>query len=92
MHGWTSEKVFPGVRGAHLSSTREEKKEGRQKHGCALCGQTVQGSFSAVSAPIFATKYSFWSVFRDPQDCHTFAPLEIQIDNKSFKVHHFSEI
>ena len=40
--------------------------------------QTLEGSFSAVSTPIFASKYSFCSVFRDLQDCHTFAPLEAQ--------------
>ena len=31
-------------------------------------GQTLQGSFSAVSTPIFTTKYSFFSIFRDLQD------------------------
>ena len=36
------------------------------------------GSFSAVSKPIFATKYSFCSIFRDLQDSQTFAPLQIQ--------------
>ena len=40
--------------------------------------QTLEGSFSVVSTPIFASKYSFCSVFRNLQDCHTFAPLEIQ--------------
>ena len=40
--------------------------------------QTLEGSFSAVSTPIFASKYSFCSVFRNLQDCHTFAPLEAQ--------------
>ena len=35
-------------------------------------------SFSAVSAPIFASKYSFFSIFRDLQDLHTFAPLRAQ--------------
>ena len=38
--------------------------------------QTCRGSFSAVSKPIFATKYSFFSIFRDLQDLHTFAPLQ----------------
>ena len=32
------------------------------------------GSFSAVSKPIFASKYSLESIFRDLQDPHTFAP------------------
>ena len=40
--------------------------------------QTLEGSFSAVSTPIFASKASFCSVFRNLQDCHTFAPLETQ--------------
>ena len=31
---------------------------------------TWKGSFSAVSKPIFATKYSFCSIFRDLQDFH----------------------
>ena len=39
---------------------------------------TCKGSFSAVSKPIFATKYSFCSIFRDLQDYHSFAPLQIQ--------------
>ena len=33
------------------------------------------GPFSAVSTPIFASKYSFFSIFRDLQDVHSFAPL-----------------
>ena len=40
--------------------------------------QTLEGSFSSVSRPIFATKYSFFSILRDLQDLHTFAPLQIQ--------------
>ena len=38
--------------------------------------ETLEGSFSAVPTPIFATKYSFCSIFRDLQDWHSFAPLE----------------
>ena len=49
---------------------------------------TWKGSFSAVSKPIFATKYSFCSIFRDLQDYHSFAPLPIQnfskISSESF--------
>ena len=37
--------------------------------GSRQASQTLEGSFSAVSAPIFATKYSFCSIFRDLQDC-----------------------
>ena len=40
--------------------------------------QTLRGSFSAVSKPNFATKYSFCSIFRDLQDWHPFAPLQTQ--------------
>ena len=40
--------------------------------------QTLQGSFSSVSKPIFATKYAFFSILRDLQDLHTFAPLRTQ--------------
>ena len=44
--------------------------------------QILWGSFSAVSKPIFATKYSFFfSILRDLQDLHTFAPLESQVEN-----------
>ena len=40
--------------------------------------QTLEGSFPSASKPIFATKYSFFSIFQDLQDSHTFAPLPIQ--------------
>ena len=40
--------------------------------------QTLEGSFSAVSTPIFASKYSLESIFRDLQYLHTFAPLRSQ--------------
>ena len=40
--------------------------------------QTLGGSFSSVSKPIFASKYAFCSIFRDLQDLQTFAPLQIQ--------------
>ena len=40
--------------------------------------QTLESSFSSVSKPIFATKYSFFSFFRGLKDLHTFAPLQIQ--------------
>ena len=44
-----------------------------------LAGQTLEGSFSSVSKPIFASKYSFFCIFRDLQDFHTFAPFQTQI-------------
>ena len=40
--------------------------------------ETLEGSFSAVSTPIFATEYSFCRGFRNLQDLHSFAPLQIQ--------------
>ena len=40
--------------------------------------ETLAGSFSSVSKPIFATKVSFCSIFRDLQDLHSFAPVETQ--------------
>ena len=39
---------------------------------------TLRGSFSAVSTPIFASKYSLESSWRDLTDLHTFAPLRSQ--------------
>ena len=44
--------------------------------------QTLRGSFSAVSTPIFASKYSLESSSRDLQDLHTFAPLRPQLFKK----------
>ena len=35
---------------------------------------TLRGSFSAVSTPIFASKYLLESFWRDLQDLHAFAP------------------
>ena len=40
--------------------------------------RTFRGSFSAVSKPKFASKYSLESSLRDQQDWHVFAPLSIQ--------------
>ena len=53
--------------------------------------QTLDGSFYSVSRPIFASKYSFFSIFRDLQDLHTFAPLQIQNFSK-FSSTFFSRI
>ena len=39
---------------------------------------TCKGSFSSVSKPIFATKYSFCSIFRDLEHWHSFAPLKTE--------------
>ena len=43
---------------------------------------TLRGSFSAVSTPKFASKYSLESSWRDPQDLHAFAPLRPQYFSK----------
>ena len=45
----------------------------------------MRGSFSAVSTPIFATKYSFCSIFRDLQDLQTSAPLRMKKSAKNRK-------
>ena len=44
--------------------------------------QTLQGSFSSVSTPNFATKYALESSWRDLQDLHAFAPLRPQYFRK----------
>ena len=42
--------------------------------------QTLEGSFSSASKPIFAPKYAFCSIkfFRELQDLQSFAPLQFQ--------------
>ena len=45
----------------------------------ATTQHSFRGSFSAVSRPILATKYSFCSIFQDLQDLHNSAPLGTQI-------------
>jgi len=40
--------------------------------------ETWEGSFSAVSTPQIARVGAFFSIFRDLQDLHSFAPLRIQ--------------
>ena len=40
--------------------------------------QTLEGSFSSASKPIFATKYSYFSIFRGLKDLQSFAPLRSQ--------------
>ena len=47
----------------------------------ATTHHSFRGSLSAVSKPILASKYAFFSIFRDLQDLHTFAPLESQVEN-----------
>ena len=41
-------------------------------------GQTLQCSFSSVSTPPIARVGAFFSIFRDLQDFHAFAPLRAQ--------------
>ena len=48
--------------------------------------QTLNGSLSAVSKPIFASKYSLESIFRDLQVVHTFAPLRSQNFSKKVAI------
>ena len=52
-------------------------------------GQTLEGSFSAVSTATIARVVAFFRIFRDLQDVHSFAPLQNQNFSK-FRI--FSEI
>ena len=47
---------------------------------------TLEGSFSAVSTPIFVSKYLFCRVFRDLKDLHSFAPFSVR-DGKTLETH-----
>ena len=40
--------------------------------------QTLEGSFSSASKPIFEPKYAFCSIFRELQELQSFAPLQFQ--------------
>ena len=42
----------------------------------------IEDSFYVLQKPMFASKNSFCSIFRDLQDSHTFAPLHTQNFNK----------
>ena len=46
-----------------LDRARPREVEGRRKISANCC------SFSAVSAPIFASKYAFFSILKNIQDC-----------------------
>ena len=66
-------------------TTCKRKAENRERlltkyhYGKRKCKKAIgPRMISAVSKPIFATKYSFCSIFRDLQDYHSFAPLPIQ--------------
>ena len=52
-----------------------------------LAVQTLQGSLSAVWTATIARKDAFFSIFRDLQDLHTFAPLQSQ---KFSKIYYFN--
>jgi hypothetical protein len=61
--------------------------------------QTLEGSFSAVSTPIFASIYSFRSIFRDLQDYQSGFPifaifqcLRTVFCFKDFILFHFGQI
>ena len=53
---------------------------------CQPNHQTLKGSFSSVSTATIARVGSFFSIFRDLQDLHSFAPLESQME-KTWKNH-----
>ena len=42
---------------------------------CTESGQTLEGSFSAVSTATIARVGAFFQIFRDLQDFHPFVPL-----------------
>ena len=64
---------------AAASSARQAStSKTRQRLGAYQCRQTLEASFSAVSKPNFAIKYSLESSLRDLQDLHAFAPLRPQ--------------
>ena len=59
-------------------------KDQRVEHGFegeARRDQIFRGPFSAVSTPIFATKYSFESSWRDLQDLHTHCSTDSNFKN-----------
>ena len=45
--------------------------------------QTLESSFSAVSAPIFATRYASCRIFTIYKIAHTFAPVENENSSKT---------
>ena len=59
----------------------------------AIFLQTLRGSFSAVSKPDFASKYSLESSWRYLQGLHAFAPLSIQnVSQSSSNFFAFSQL
>ena len=68
----------------------EERGSAKIKSRSLKIKWTFRGSFSAVSTPIFASKYSLESSWRDRQDLHAFAPLRPQcFRNVSSKIFAF---
>ena len=61
-----------------LSSGWAENKEYECHWYLMIFYIRTSDSFSAVSTPIFASTYSFFRIFRDLQDVHSFAPLQSQ--------------
>ena len=51
--------------------------------------QTLRGSFSAVSRPMFASKYHF-AAFLISTSLHMFGPFEAQNDTKKSLIFHFA--
>ena len=60
----------------------EKRKKGmpkqRSQHVHKIPPQTLGGSFSAVSKPPIARVGTFFSIFRDLQESHAFAPRQNQ--------------
>ena len=63
-------------------SFNEVGKTGKEERKFQPNEQTLQGPFSSVSTPNFATKYALESSWRDLQDLHAFTPLRPQYFRK----------
>ena len=64
--------------GSGWHAGRKQSRAPRAQRRRALRPAPVVASFSAVSKPNFASKYSLESSWRDLQDLHAFAPLSNQ--------------
>ena len=53
--------------------------EGRSRLASLTAHKTCQASFSSLSTLLIARVGGFFSIFRDLQECHTFAPLQCKI-------------
>ena len=72
--------LFSGILSVRPSlRLRKRPVQADDEHGIwHLNGQTLEGSFSAVSKRTFARKYAFDSIFQALQDLHPFALLQSQ--------------